>query len=97
MLGKFDVEWQNYRKLAVPPNAGVAQVSETKRAFFAGASSVITILAGSWDPSKTEPTDEDTKSLENVWKELDEFFEQDKKEVEERIAAQKKGPRLIIP
>ena len=96
MTGKFENEWRTYRKMAVPPNAGDAQVTETKRAFFAGASTVITLLASSCDPSKTEPTDEDSKLLENIWKEMDAFFEEDKKEVEARIAAVKKVEDPVV-
>lgn len=36
--------WQGYRKLVVPANADAVQVSETRQAFFAGASILFTAL-----------------------------------------------------
>lgn len=33
----FDHKWQSYRQKVIPPNAGPTQLTETRRAFYAGA------------------------------------------------------------
>ena len=74
-MKKFESEWASYRTLVIHKDAGDAQIRETKRAFYAGASSVITIIGSLFDIRKgPDPTEEDVKVLEDVWKELDEYF-----------------------
>lgn len=36
--------WESYREMAVSPNAGVTQVSETQMAFYAGAACLFYLL-----------------------------------------------------
>lgn len=80
-MKKFEGEWLDYRANVVHKDAGEAQLKETKRAFYAGASSIITMLVGLFNPTTPEPTEEDVQQLDAVWKELGEFFEAEKRAV----------------
>jgi hypothetical protein len=74
-LKKFESEWLAFRAKVIPAQATDSQVRAMKLAFYAGASSVITLLGLLFDlTTGVEPTEEDCKVLENVWKELNEYF-----------------------
>jgi len=88
-MKRFEAEWEIYRKVAVPKQAGEIQVLETKKAFYAGASSMVAALVGTADPTKATPDEADVKVLESIWKELDEFFKGIADEAQKALKKQK--------
>jgi hypothetical protein len=66
-------EWEEYRRHVLPSNVSTVQLTETRRAFYAGAylllSSLTEILG-----EEQEPTPEDIAKLDAINNELKEFF-----------------------
>lgn len=68
----IEAGWDSYRKLVIPSDAGLTQVRETRKAFFAGAAVLFETLMMSLD-SGTEETEKDMQKMANLQQELDEF------------------------
>lgn len=54
MSEKLDASWASYLEVIVPSEAGEHQVTETKRAFYAGASSMLGKVLACADGSEDE-------------------------------------------
>ncbi len=65
-------EWQSYRESAVTPNAGAVQITETRRAFFAGAAALYSIVMQGLSP-EPEATDADLALMADLHEELLQF------------------------
>jgi biotin synthase-like enzyme len=64
--------WEMYRDTVIPPDAHVTQFIECKRAFYAGARSLLTDIMIMADPG-ADPTDEDMDMMEDLELELQQF------------------------
>lgn len=71
-MQRIEAEWLSYRTMVVPPDAEEVQLSETRKAFFAGAVAVIAILSDHLLINKT-PTKDELLILAQLTKELEVF------------------------
>jgi len=69
---RLAAEWQRYRALAVPRDAGKTQVRQTEAAFYAGASSLYDVIMHMLTPG-TEPSEEDLRNMQALHDELGQF------------------------
>jgi hypothetical protein len=69
----IETEWQDYAKKIIPPGAPKVQIVESRRAFYAGARSLLTSLVKVFGPDK-EPTESDLAIMDGVQEELDQFY-----------------------
>lgn len=74
--------WLDYRNKVIPPFAPEVQVIESKRAFYAGAASLLNAVMVMLDQGSTEPTDADLEKMDQIQQELVDFAQ----EVEEERA-----------
>ena len=65
-------EWDKYARGVLPLNAPLVQKQETRRAFYAGAHSILFRVIDAFAP-ETEPTDADLQIMENLHQELLDF------------------------
>ncbi len=68
-------EWESYRDAVIPAGAGATQREETRRAFYAGAGSLLHRLQSLMGPG-LEPTDADLEVMREVHNELREYIEE---------------------
>lgn len=61
-------EWKDYAKL-IPDGSPAVQYNETRRAFYAGALTMFSLMSGGLDEDK-EPTDLDVAYLDSLFDEL---------------------------
>jgi hypothetical protein len=67
-------EWNNYVARVMPRNAPPVQTQETRRAFYAGASSLLAIILIGLDAGPDdEPTPGDMNMMNEIQQELREF------------------------
>ncbi len=66
--------WHDYKSKVVPMGASPVQVAETRKAFYAGAASLLKSMLTALGPGK-EATESDLAIMDGVQEELDEFFE----------------------
>ncbi len=67
--------WQSYQKI-LPKDAGITQIIETRRAFYAGASALFYLILNKLEPG-TEETENDLKMMDEIDQELREFAKSD--------------------
>ena len=65
--------WLEYRKKAIPPNAGDTQLTETKRAFYAGSLGLLKAIMCRLEDG-LEPTKKDLDFMDSIADELNNFF-----------------------
>jgi len=65
-------QWDQFARAVLPPQISTLQRREMRRAFYAGAESILFRVIQSFAP-ESEPTDEDLKIMENIDRELKEF------------------------
>ncbi len=65
-------EWDKYARLVLPSDAPLVQKMETRRAFYAGAQSILFRVIQSFAP-ESEPTDADMQIMEDLHQELHDF------------------------
>jgi hypothetical protein len=66
----LEKEWERYRRMTIPPDAGPGQLSDLKKAFFGGAMSLHTIVVTKMNGDDGE---EDAKIMEGLDNEMIEF------------------------
>jgi hypothetical protein len=71
-------QWATYRERVVPAEAMPIQVQECRRAFYAGAESLLRAVMAGLDPG-AEPTDADMVKMQEIEIELSQFVEDVKK------------------
>lgn len=64
--------WLGYRREVIPPDAPEVQVTESRRAFYAGAGALFSLLLVVLDPGE-EPTEHDLDRVTGLYDELKEF------------------------
>ena len=65
-------EWKDFERQCIPERAGPGQRIETRRAWYAGAATMIALISGGLDADH-EPTDLDVAYLESLSQELTAF------------------------
>lgn len=73
MTGRIELLWQSYKSEVMPPNAPVIQITECRRAFYAGVSGIITEIITMLDPGD-EPTETDLRKMDDIQEELNQFY-----------------------
>jgi hypothetical protein len=75
--------WRSYERHVVPASAPEIQRSETKKAFYAGASTLFGAILAMLEPGE-EPTEADLRKMDAVAQELQEHLEEVRREAEVR-------------
>jgi hypothetical protein len=65
-------EWDKFARGVIPADAPKVQKQEMRRAFYAGAQSILFRVIQSFAPD-SEPTDADVQIMENLHQELQDF------------------------
>lgn len=65
-------EWDKFARLILPQGVSATQRSEMRRAFYAGAQSILFRVIQSFAP-ESEPTAEDLQIMEDLHQELQDF------------------------
>ena len=66
--------WETYQEMVLPKDASPTQVTETRQAFFAGASSLFTMMTGqSFFSESEDPTGMDEAKMYQLQMEINEF------------------------
>lgn len=65
-------QWDQFARSVLPANCGPVQKKEMRRAFYAGAQSILFRVLESFAP-EGEPTEEDLQIMQGVHEELQEF------------------------
>jgi len=68
----LETEWINYRNAVIPAAAGSAQLTESRRAFFAGAWAIYALIMNRLEAG-TEETPADLKLMASLDSEMREF------------------------
>ena len=68
----LDEGWKEYRENVISPDAHVTQLIECKRAFYAGARTLLTDILSMLDPGE-EPTEDDLLMMDDIEAELEQF------------------------
>ncbi len=79
-VGLIEKHWLDYRANVVPPQADETQVTETRRAFYAGAAILFSSLIDMLEPG-AEATDADFKMMRSIQQEFAKFHAEVKAEV----------------
>lgn len=69
---RMSEQWEDYSKRVLRSDAGFAQRMETRRAFYAGAAAIQSVVMKSLSPG-AETTDEDLDVMQDLHLELEEF------------------------
>jgi len=69
---RFRTEWLDYVARVMPPNVSAVQLQETRRAFYAGAQSLLALVMRDLEPD-AEPTENDIALMEALHAELQQF------------------------
>lgn len=68
----IEAAWLSYRRDVVPNDADAVQITESRRAFYAGAQTLFSLVMANVS-SDAEPTDADLQFMEDVTEELQQF------------------------
>lgn len=64
--------WERFERVVVPENAGAVQRSETRKAFYAGASIIFRIVTGGMSDGD-EIQDRDLQLLDDIAREVEQY------------------------
>jgi hypothetical protein len=78
--------WKSYEAKVVPASAPQVQRVESKRAFYAGAATLLYGLVGGVEPGTSEPTPADMSFITSVKAELDAFYQAEEKRTHVEVA-----------
>lgn len=67
-----ETAWLDYRTKIIPPNAPPIQVSESKKAFYAGAGTLLDSIMNILGPGQ-EPTESDLLIMDGIAEELRQY------------------------
>lgn len=73
-MNLIDTSWQLYVETVIPDDAGTVQLLESKRAFYAGAATVMTAINKLSDDSVTE--EQGAKLLTGITNEISDFADE---------------------
>lgn len=68
-------EWKSFRQQVIPPDCSKIQATETKRAFYAGASSMFYLIVGIPLSDGDGVTEADLAAMQRVKTEIDEHYQ----------------------
>jgi hypothetical protein len=68
----IDKQWLSYRRSVIPEKAPMIQITESRRAFFAGAQALLATIMGILEPG-VEATPGDLATMVAISAELDQF------------------------
>jgi len=68
-------QWDSFSRAVLPPHVGYAQRRDMRRAFYAGAQSILYSMMTALSPKGDEPTEDDIALISNVTRELSDFAE----------------------
>lgn len=68
-----EMEWRQYAERVLPPDAPRVQMMETRRAYYAGAASLLNLIMRHASPGD-EITAEDDRLMDDIQAELDGFL-----------------------
>ncbi len=68
----LETEWMSYRNAVIPRGAPSVQLTESRRAFYAGAAAFYSIVLNRMTPG-SEPSDEDVALMRKLDQELKDF------------------------
>jgi hypothetical protein len=71
-MKRLEKVWLTYRHFVIPKDAPAVQVSESRRAFYAGADGLLNEILGMLD-ADSEPTPADILKMEEISQELKDF------------------------
>lgn len=74
MTRRIEALWNSYRENVLPAECSEIQITETRRAFYAGVKGFLGYLLTVLDPA-ADPTEEDLWIMEEIERELKEFAE----------------------
>lgn len=72
-MKRIEAEWVDYAIRVIPVDAPPVQVTETRRAFYAGAMAFLSIVMNQAEAG-AEPTDNDLAMMDDLQAEFEEFF-----------------------
>lgn len=78
MVMRLGREWVDYHMRIVPKDAPPVQVQETRRAFYSGATILLSLIMTGLSPEE-DPTEDDLRKMDQLKAEMDQFW----KDVEE--------------
>lgn len=73
MSKHLEMTWRTYVERVVPKGAPPVQIQESRRAFYAGAQGLLSLIMGHLDPDEN-PTDADLKFMDGLHEELQQFM-----------------------
>lgn len=68
----IETPWLAYREQVIPQNAGTAQLTECRRAFYAGAHALLTTIMNILEPG-ADATEGDLRTMDSIAAELKRF------------------------
>jgi hypothetical protein len=71
----IELAWLSYQRDVIPRNAPEVQVTESRRAFYAGAQALFHTIINILEPG-SEPTDNDLQTMTLIQQELKRFGDQ---------------------
>lgn len=71
-------EWLDYKTRVISRDADKVQIEECRRAFYAGAGSLFSVMLNMMTPG-LDPSDQDLKNMDDIQKELTDFLDGFKK------------------
>jgi hypothetical protein len=71
-LKRIEKQWLTYRHVVLPKDAPPIQISECRRAFYAGAEGLLSEILEMLSPG-LEPTDDDLSKMHQIHGELKDF------------------------
>lgn len=71
----IETAWQDYLAKVIPAGAGQIQITESRRAFYAGAHCLLASMLRALGPDK-EVTESDLLIMDGVKEELDQFLKE---------------------
>ena len=72
MAGRIEEKWHSYRRDVIPDGAPEVQLTECRRAFYAGAAGLMNLVVGGMS-DEPEPTQADLDMMDELKAELDAF------------------------
>ena len=68
-MKRLEKEWVSYRDSVVPKDASAVQLEETRRAFYAGAAAIHSVIMRMLEPG-AEATESDVANMQELYGEL---------------------------
>lgn len=73
---RFKAEWNHFYRRVLPDGVSEIQITEMRRAYYAGAEAALRLMLMGLEHGGTEATDADLRLMDHFHQELNEFGEQ---------------------